>query len=97
MAGGRPARRATTSAKIAIRPRHDPKAGRGAPLCVAVFRDRAAAAVFRAPAGFPGGRAGDVLTVAFAGCRSPCRGPNGGSAFRQTMAFPFPIAPGDRD
>ncbi len=50
----------------------------------------------RAPSDFPGGRAGDVLTVEFTVCGVPCLGLNGGPAFRQTEAFSFQIATDDQ-
>ena len=48
--------------------------------------------VFRAPADFPSGKKGDVLTVEFTVAGIPCLGLNGGPAFRQTEAFSFQIA-----
>jgi predicted 3-demethylubiquinone-9 3-methyltransferase (glyoxalase superfamily) len=56
------------------------------------FPDSALHDVQRAPADFPGGHAGDVLTVRFTVCGIPCLGLNGGPAFRQTEAFSFQIA-----
>ena len=53
-------------------------------------------AVHRAPADFPSGRAGDVLTVEFTVCGVPCVGLNGGPAFPQTAAFSFQIATEDQ-
>jgi len=60
------------------------------------FPDSMVGAVFRAPADFPGGRAGDVLTVEFTVCGVPCLGLNGGDAFRQSEAFSFQIATDDQ-
>jgi len=56
------------------------------------FPDSALHDVQRAPTDFPGGHAGDVLTVRFTVCGIPCLGLNGGPAFRQTEAFSFQIA-----
>ncbi len=52
--------------------------------------------VFHAPADFPSGRAGDVLTVEFTVCGVPCLGLNGGPAFPQSEAFSFQIATDDQ-
>jgi len=56
------------------------------------FPDSAVGAVFRAPADFPSGKKGDVLTVEFTVCGVPCLGLNGGPMFKQTEAFSFQIA-----
>ena len=53
-------------------------------------------AVHRAPADYPSGKAGDVLTVEFTVAGIPCMGLNGGSAFAQTEAFSFQIATEDQ-
>ncbi len=60
------------------------------------FPDSRVSSVFRAPADFPGGKAGQVLTVTFTVCGIPCMALNGGPAFRQTEAFSFQIATGDQ-
>ena len=60
------------------------------------FPDSAVGAVHRAPSDFPGGRAGDVLTVEFTVCGVPCLGLNGGPAFRHSEAFSFQIATDDQ-
>lgn len=61
-----------------------------------VFPDSAVTAVHKAPTDFPGGKAGQVLTVEFTVCGIPCLGLNGGDAFRQTEAFSFQIATEDQ-
>ena len=53
-------------------------------------------AVYRAPADYPSGKAGDVLTVAFTVAGIPCIGLNGGPAFRHSEAFSFQIATDDQ-
>src|SRR5438128_8505374 len=58
----------------------------------ATFPDSEVTAVHRAPADFPGGRKGDVLTVEFTVVGIPCLGLNGGPAFKHTQAFSFQIA-----
>ena len=60
------------------------------------FPDSAVRAVHRAPSDFPGGKAGDVLTVEFTVCGVPCLGLNGGSTFRHSEAFSFQIATDDQ-
>ena len=52
--------------------------------------------VIRAPADYPSGKAGDVLTVTFTVAGIPCLGLNGGPAFPQTEAFSFQIATDDQ-
>ena len=56
------------------------------------FPDSAVGAVFHAPADYPSGKAGDVLTVQFTVIGIPCLGLNGGPAFRHSEAFSFQIA-----
>ncbi len=48
------------------------------------FPDSKVGAVHRAPADYPGGKAGDVLTVEFTVCGVPCLGLNGGDVFKHT-------------
>src|SRR5947207_15603315 len=60
------------------------------------FPDSTVGAVHRAPADFPGGKAGQVLTVEFTVCGVPCLGLNGGDAFKQSEAFSFQIATDDQ-
>ncbi len=60
------------------------------------FPDSRVDAVFRAPADYPSGKAGDVLTVQFTVAGIPCIGLNGGPAFRHTEAFSFQIATDDQ-
>jgi predicted 3-demethylubiquinone-9 3-methyltransferase (glyoxalase superfamily) len=63
----------------------------------ATFPDSRVTAVRRAPADYPSGKAGDVLTVEFTVAGIPCLGLNGGPAFRQTEAFSFQIATDDQE
>ncbi|MGA9659237.1 MAG: VOC family protein, partial [Asticcacaulis sp.] len=60
------------------------------------FPDSRFESVYRAPADFPGGKGGDVLTVHFTVCGIPCMGLNGGDTFKQTEAFSFQIATDDQ-
>jgi len=62
----------------------------------ATFPDSRVTAVHRAPADYPSGKAGDVLTVLFTVAGIPCLGLNGGPAFPQTAAFSFQIATDDQ-
>lgn len=58
----------------------------------ATFPDSRVTAVHKAPSDFPGGVAGQVLTVGFTVCGIPCMGLNGGPVFKQSEAFSFQIA-----
>lgn len=60
------------------------------------FPDSAVKAIYRAPADFPGGKKGDVLTVEFTVCGVPCIGLNGGDIFKHSEAFSFQIATEDQ-
>ena len=71
---------------------YDKDAHDAARFYAATFPDSEVTAVHQAPADYPGGKKGDVLTVDFTVCGIPCLGLNGGPAFRQTEAFSFQIA-----
>jgi predicted 3-demethylubiquinone-9 3-methyltransferase (glyoxalase superfamily) len=75
---------------------YDTGAEEAARFYAATFPDSAVSAVHRAPADFPGGTAGQVLTVQFTVLGIPCLGLNGGPAFRQTEAFSFQVATDDQ-
>ena len=60
------------------------------------FPDSKMGAAHKAPSDFPGGKAGDVLTVEFTVCGIPCIGINGGPVFKQSEAFSFQIATDDQ-
>ena len=60
------------------------------------FPDSSVNAVHRAPADFPSGKKGDVLTVDFTVMGIPCIGLNGGPAFKPTEAFSFQVATADQ-
>ncbi|MDQ6628959.1 MAG: VOC family protein, partial [Pseudomonadota bacterium] len=62
----------------------------------ATFPDSAVGAVLRAPADYPGGKKGDVLTVEFTVAGIPCIGLNGGPIFKHSEAFSFQIATDDQ-
>ena len=61
-----------------------------------VFPDSTVGAIHRAPADFPSGKKGDVITVEFTVCGVACVGLNGGDVFQQTEAFSFQIATEDQ-
>src|SRR5712675_2238422 len=56
------------------------------------FPNSSVDSIHRAPSDFPGGKAGQVLTVQFTVCGVPCIGLNGGDMFKQSEAFSFQIA-----
>ena len=60
------------------------------------FPDSSVGAVHRAPADFPSGKKGDVLTVEFTVLGVPCVGINGGPAFGHSEAFSFQVATDDQ-
>jgi predicted 3-demethylubiquinone-9 3-methyltransferase (glyoxalase superfamily) len=74
----------------------DREAEAAARFYAATFPDSRLTAVHRAPADYPSGKAGDVLTVEFTVAGVACLGLNGGPAFRQTEAFSFQIATDDQ-
>ncbi len=75
---------------------YDKDAEDAARFYAATFPDSKVGSVFRAPADFPSGKAGDVLTVEFTVLGIPCLGLNGGPAFKQSEAFSFQIATDDQ-
>ena len=71
---------------------YDTDALEAAKFYAATFPDSKVGSVFRAPSDFPGGKAGDELTVEFTVLGIPCVGLNGGPAFAQSEAFSFQVA-----
>ena len=63
----------------------------------ATFPDSSLEAVNRAPADYPSGKQGDVLTVEFTVCGIPCIGLNGGPIFTHNEAFSFSIQTEDQE
>ena len=61
------------------------------------FPDSSVTAVHRAPADFPDGKEGDVLTVEFRVMGVECVGLNGGPAFRHSEAFSFQVITEDQE
>ena len=75
----------------------DRDAHEAAAFYAATFPDSQVTAVHRAPADYPSGKAGDVLTVELTVLGVPCLGLNGGPAFKQTEAFSFQMATDTQD
>lgn len=62
-----------------------------------LFPDSAVHALHRAPADYPGGKAGDVLVVEFTVCGLPCIGLNGGQApFTHNESCSIQVATADQ-
>jgi len=76
---------------------YDKDAEAAAKFYAETFPDSAVREVLRAPADYPSGKAGDVLTVAFTVASVHCIGLNGGPAFQQSEAFSFQIATDSQD
>ncbi|GLC25892.1 VOC family protein [Roseisolibacter agri] len=85
-----------TRAKNTICLWYDRGAEDAARFYAATFPDSAVTAVHRAPADFPSGSEGDVLTVEFTVMGIPCIGLNGGPAFTHDEAFSFQVATADQ-
>ena len=60
------------------------------------FPDSTVGAVHRAPADYPSGKEGDVITVEFTVMGIPCLGLNGGPGIQHTIAFSFQVATDDQ-
>ena len=75
---------------------YDHDAEEAARFYARTFPDSAVRAVHRAPTDYPGGQAGQVLTVEFTVCGIPCIGLNGGPVFRHSEAFSFQVATEDQ-
>ena len=70
----------------------DKDAEAAARFYAATFPNSQVTAVHKAPADFPDGKQGDVLTVDFTVLGIPCMGLNGGPQFKQSEAFSFMVA-----
>src|SRR5690348_13695723 len=62
----------------------------------ATFPNSEVVAVHKAPADYPSGKQGDVLTVEFTVMGIPCLGLNGGPGFKHNEAFSFQVATDDQ-
>jgi predicted 3-demethylubiquinone-9 3-methyltransferase (glyoxalase superfamily) len=85
-----------TPAKNTICIWYDRDAEAAARFYAQTFPDSAVLAVHKAPADYPSGKKGDVLTVDFTVLGIPCMGLNGGPAFKHTEAFSFQISTDDQ-
>lgn len=75
---------------------YDGEAEAAARFYAETFPDSRVNAIGRAPADFPSGKAGDVLTVDFTVLGTPCVGLNGGDMFRHSEAFSFQVSTEDQ-
>ena len=71
---------------------YDKEAEAAARFYAATFPESEVKAVHRAPADYPSGKEGDVLTVEFTVLGIPCLGLNGGPGISHSIAFSFQIA-----
>ena len=71
---------------------YDQDAEAAARFYTKTFPDSNVGSVHRAPSDYPGGKAGDVLTVEFIVAGVSCIGLNGGPTFKHSEAFSFQIA-----
>ncbi|MCF1487619.1 VOC family protein [Pseudomonas sp. AA27] len=71
---------------------YDNDAEDAANFYASTFPDSRVTAVHKAPADYPSGKAGDVITVEFTVMGIPCIGLNGGKAFSHSEAFSFQVA-----
>lgn len=87
----------TTPVKNRICLWYDGGAEEAAQLYAEIFPDSHVSSVNRAPADFPSGKAGDVLTVEFTIIGIPCIGLNGGPVFTHNEAFSFQVLTNDQE
>ena len=86
----------TQAAKNRICLWYDGDAEEAAHFYARTFPDSAVGAVHRAPADYPAGKQGDVLTVEFSVMGIPCLGLNGGPGVSHNWAFSFQVATQDQ-
>ncbi len=75
----------------------DKDAHEAAQFYAKTFPESAVTAVRTAPGDYPGGKAGDVLTVTFTVLGIPCLGLNGGPTFQHSEAFSFQVMTEDQE
>ena len=76
---------------------YDKDAEDAANFYAATFPESSVGSVFRWPADYPSGSAGDVLTVEFTVLGIPCLGLNGGPQFKHNESFSFQVATDDQE
>jgi 2-polyprenyl-6-hydroxyphenyl methylase/3-demethylubiquinone-9 3-methyltransferase len=76
---------------------YDGDAEEAARFYAETFPDSSVDAVHKAPADFPSGKKGDVLTVQFTVMGIPCLGLNGGPGVEHNWAFSFQVATQDQE
>ncbi|MBA3313290.1 MAG: VOC family protein [Planctomycetota bacterium] len=86
----------STPAKNTICLWYDRDAEEAARFYAETFPDSSVDAVHRAPADYPSGKQGDVLTVEFTVMGIPCLGLNGGPGVEHNWAFSFQVATVDQ-
>ncbi|HEX5104620.1 MAG TPA: VOC family protein [Pirellulaceae bacterium] len=86
----------TKPAKNTICLWYDREAEEAARFYARTFPDSSVGAVHRAPADYPAGKKGDVLTVEFSVLGIPCIGLNGGPEVKPNWAFSFQVATADQ-
>ena len=86
----------TKPAKNTICLWYDRDAEEAARFYAKTFPNSSVDEVHRAPADFPGGKKGQVLTVQFTVLGIPCLGLNGGPVFKHNEAFSFQVATEDQ-
>lgn len=87
----------TTPAKNTVCLWYNQDAEEAANFYAKTFPKSSVIAVHRAPADFPSGKEGDVITVEFTVLGIPCIGLNGGPAFKHSEAFSFQVATVDQE
>jgi predicted 3-demethylubiquinone-9 3-methyltransferase (glyoxalase superfamily) len=75
---------------------YDKDAEEAANFYAKTFPDSHVGGVHRAPSDNPSSKKGDVLTVDFTVCGTPCVGLNGGPHFKLSEAFSFQITTDDQ-
>ncbi|WP_341798597.1 MULTISPECIES: VOC family protein [unclassified Pseudomonas] len=75
---------------------YDNDAEEAANFYASVFPDSKVVALHQAPADYPSGKEGDVITVEFTVMGIPCVGLNGGSTFKHCEAFSFQVSTEDQ-
>jgi predicted 3-demethylubiquinone-9 3-methyltransferase (glyoxalase superfamily) len=76
---------------------YDSEAEEAARFYAETFPDTEVKSVNRAPGDYPGGKAGNVLTVEFTVLGTPCMGLNGGPVFQHNESFSFMVETADQE